>query len=176
MGVDPGSRMTGYGILRFHNNQYHHITHGTINVASLPTLAQRLRVIHETLYELIETHKPRTVAIEQAFVHKNPKTALILGQARGAIIVAVGRAGLSFEEYTPRQVKQAIVGYGAAGKEQVQHMIKALLNLELEPDSDAADALGVAITHCQTGSPLAQFARRSRTRKSSFRGMKIDDR
>lgn len=152
LGIDPGSRMTGYGVIRQTGRQITYLGSGCINVVrSLKgeeaTLADKLKVIHDGVMELIQQFQPTEFAIEQVFMARNPDSALKLGQARGAAIVAAAVSGLPVAEYAARLVKQAVVGTGAADKQQVQHMVMALLKLTHKPQADAADALAVALCH-----------------------------
>lgn len=148
LGIDPGSQCTGYGIIQAsHLTQPAYLAHGHIRTRGNDA-GQRLWQIYQGLVEVIQTHQPHEVAIEQIFMKDNPQTALKLGQARGAAMVAAAGYALSLSEYTPRQVKQAIVGYGAAAKAQVQQMIKILLKMPESPQADAADALAIALCHC----------------------------
>ena len=146
LGIDPGSRRTGFGIV---NAVGSNITYVTSGVIRLPTdaLPARLKVIFENLSELIGEYKPDEMAIEDVFFARDPRAALKLGQARGAAIVAGVQADIPVAEYSARTVKQAVVGNGAASKEQVQHMVVRLLSLSAVPQEDAADALAVAICH-----------------------------
>ena len=146
LGIDPGSRLTGYGIICVEGNRSSYLTSGCIRVTA-SSLGERLQQIFAGLQEIIQTYNPVEAAIEQVFVHQNPGSALKLGQARGVAIVAVAGAALPVAEYSARQVKQAVVGHGAAKKEQVQHMVRVLLNLSGKLQADAADALGVALCH-----------------------------
>ena len=150
LGIDPGSRITGYGLIHAKpNNQYTFIACGCVRIEK-ETLGNKLKRIHEVIAELVQTFAPVEAAVEQIFFHENPGTALKLGQARGAAIAAAALHGLSIHEYTARQVKKSIVGYGAAAKEQMQHMIQILLNLKEKPQVDAADALAIALCHAYT--------------------------
>jgi crossover junction endodeoxyribonuclease RuvC len=155
LGIDPGSRITGYGVIRLEapKNSLCYVTSGCIKVAEEKT-SEKLHQIFQDLCTVIQEHHPTEVAIEQIFMHQNPGSALKLGQARGAAIVAVAHHGLNVAEYTARQVKQAVAGYGAAEKKQVQQMVKILLNLSKVPQTDAADALAIAICHAHTRSSL----------------------
>ena len=147
LGVDPGSRITGYGIIQVQPNHAHtFLAAGCIRLEK-EDLGGKLRQIHHVLAELIQTYAPTEAVFEQIFLDKNPGTALKLGQARGAAIAVAAVHALSIHEYTARQVKKAIVGYGAADKQQMQHMVKFLLKLETTPPVDAADALGAALCH-----------------------------
>lgn len=168
IGIDPGSRRTGYGLIRVEGNHSHYITCGFLDLTS-PTPAIRLQTIFTRLQELLALHQPHEAAIEQIFMHANPSSALKLGQARGAAIVALT---IPVSEYSARQVKQSVVGYGAAKKEQVQHMVKKLLNITEDLQADAADALAIALCHAHTRSsliPLGSQKKRTKKRSSSWR-------
>ncbi|MGA9616856.1 MAG: crossover junction endodeoxyribonuclease RuvC [Serratia proteamaculans] len=147
LGIDPGSRVTGYGLIRQQGRQLTYIASGCIRtvVDDMPT---RLKLIYAGVSEIITQFKPDFFAIEQVFMAKNPDSALKLGQARGVAIVAAVNQDLEVFEYAARQVKQTVVGTGAAEKAQVQHMVRSLLKLSANPQADAADALAIAITHC----------------------------
>lgn len=146
IGIDPGSRFTGVGIIDSNGQSYKLIYHGVIKLGSRP-LPERLGDIFSGVSDLIQQHQPELMAVEDVFVSKNASSALKLGQARGAAICAGITHQLSVGEYTPRAVKQAVVGKGGADKTQVQHMVRLLLNITGDLSSDAADALGVAICH-----------------------------
>lgn len=149
LGVDPGSRITGFGIIDVVGNGQKFITCGCIKIKATTNTnwADRLLQVFQDLTQIINEYKPEHLSIEQVFVHKNVQGALKLGQARGAAIVAAANLGLAMDEYSPREIKQAVVGYGAADKQQVQHMTQVILNLSKLPQADAADALAVAICH-----------------------------
>lgn len=151
LGIDPGSRVTGYGVIRVQalKNSLEYVASGCIKVAEEET-PQKLHQIFQGLSLVVEKYQPTEVAIEQIFMHHNVSSALKLGQARGAAIVAAAHYYLPIAEYTARQVKQAVASYGAAEKKQVQQMVKALLSLSKAPQADAADALAVAICHAHT--------------------------
>jgi crossover junction endodeoxyribonuclease RuvC len=150
LGLDPGSRRTGYGVIERRGADWVHVAHGCVTVtAAEETLAERLRVIFEGLRELIAAHAPGEVAIERVFVNRNVDSALKLGQARGAALCAVPK-GLPVFEYAPRAIKLALVGSGAAEKVQVAHMIRTLLGLQGRVTADAADALAVAVCHAHS--------------------------
>ena len=149
LGIDPGSIITGYGIIDTDEKNNIYVTSGCIRVGK-KSWPERLSVIFEDLSELVDQFKPEVVAIEQVFVHKNVSSALKLGQARGVAIVAAARQGLPLAEYAPRQIKKAIVGYGGAEKPQIQYMIQLLLGLSGVPQRDAADALAIAICHARS--------------------------
>lgn len=146
LGIDPGSRVTGYAILKVVKNKQQYIASGCIRVKG-KTAAENLGQIYAGLKEIIQTYQPEEAAVEQVFMHKNPSSALKLGQARGAALVACAAHNLVIAEYATRQVKLAVVGYGAAEKNQVQRMVCAMLNLSGKIQADAADALAVAICH-----------------------------
>jgi len=148
LGIDPGSRCTGYGILEQDNGlSPTYVTHGYIATNSTD-MSQKLLQIHQNLVDIIQLHQPNEIAIEQVFLSQNPQTALKLGQARGAALVATAGHDLPMAEYSARQIKKSVVGYGAAAKTQIQHMIKILLKLSKPVQADAADALAVALCHC----------------------------
>ena len=149
LGIDPGSRLTGFGIIRSNGSEYHYIGSGCIRTQSGEFNA-RLLHIYQALKEIIHKYKPEEAAIEQVFMHKNASSALKLGHARGAAIIALGESVNLIAEYSPRQIKQAVIGYGAAEKIQVQSMVQRLLNLNEVPQSDAADALATAICHANS--------------------------
>ena len=146
LGVDPGSRITGYGIIDFDGSRLAHVSSGCI-AARGDHLGERLRRIFDALSEVVAGHDPDEMAVESVFVHRNPDSALKLGQARGAALLAGLTRDVPVFEYAPNQVKQAVTGRGHAGKEQVQHMVKVLLGVDQVPPQDAADALAVAICH-----------------------------
>lgn len=147
LGVDPGSRITGYGLIDAAGGQMRFVSCGVIKTNSAFPFSQRINEIFEGINEIIQLYNPAVAAIEDVFVSQNPRSALKLGQARGAAVVAAMQNGLAVFDYSPKLVKQSVVGYGQAEKGQVQHMIKVLLGLPKEPSSDAADALAVALCH-----------------------------
>jgi len=147
IGIDPGSRITGYGVIEKDGHRLGFVTCGTIRTEKEKDFSRRLLVIFEGLSEVMELHQPEVAAVEDLFVAHNPRSALKLGQARGTAVVAAMKQGLAVHDYSPRMIKQAVAGYGQAQKEQVQHMVRALLELSGSPSSDAADALAVAICH-----------------------------
>jgi len=150
LGIDPGSRITGYGIISKQGNRLIHIDNGAIFTQSAKDFPQRLEQIFTGLSAVIAQYQPEAVAVENVFLAKNAQSALKLGQARGAAIVAAVNVGLCVFEYTALQVKQAVVGSGRAEKVQVQQMIKALLNLPEVAQEDASDALAVAVCHAHS--------------------------
>ena len=150
LGIDPGSRVTGYGVIRAEKGQFYYIDSGCIRTTTDEGLSRRLMDIFDGICELLESHTPDEVAIEQVFMHQNPSSALKLGHARGAAMVAVASHRTPLFEYSAREVKQAVVGYGAAEKEQVKQMVVNILLLNRVPQTDAADALAIAICHSHT--------------------------
>ncbi len=151
LGIDPGLRVTGFGVVDRDGQRLAYVTSGCIRTNDKGELPERLRTILDGLAEVIDTHHPEHVAIEKVFVNVNPQSTLLLGQARGAAICAAVLADLPVAEYTALQVKQAVVGKGHAHKEQVQEMVKRLLKLPGYPSADAADALACAICHAHGG-------------------------
>jgi len=146
LGIDPGSRLTGYGVIEDSPRGYRYIASGSIKVQA-DYFPDRLKQIFDGIVQVVGMYHPEQMAIEQVFMHKNADSALKLGQARGAAICAVHTFNLPVFEYAARQVKQAVVGKGAADKLQVQHMVKMLLNIQGEMQIDASDALGISICH-----------------------------
>jgi crossover junction endodeoxyribonuclease RuvC len=155
LGIDPGLRTTGFGLIEKQGKQLRYIASGTIKTVSEGALPGRLKIILNGIGEIVQTYQPDCAAIEKVFVNVNPQSTLLLGQARGAAIAALVGAELDVAEYTALQVKQAVVGHGKAAKEQVQDMVARLLVLPGLPGSDAADALGVAICHAHSHDALA---------------------
>ena len=149
LGIDPGSRRTGFGIIEVQQQRLIYLGSGGINLRAT-TLPLRLQEIYTGITQIIRQYQPTTAAIEQVFMHRNVAAALKLGQARGVAIVAAVQAGLDLYEYAPTQIKQAVVGQGHAEKIQVQHMVRVLLSLATMPSTDAADALAIAICHAHT--------------------------
>jgi crossover junction endodeoxyribonuclease RuvC len=149
LGLDPGSLRTGYGVIDCKAGGERHVVSGCIDVAG-QDMVVRLQRIYRAVAQLVLEHRPDMVAIERVFVHRNPDSALKLGQARGVALCAAASAGASVHEYAPRAIKMAITGYGAAAKPQVAQMVRNLLLLEVKLTADAADALAVALCHSQT--------------------------
>ena len=164
LGVDPGSRITGYGVIRTEGRHIQYLDSGCIRMGEKP-LSERLQIIYAGLAELIATYRPVEFAIEQVFLARNADSALKLGQARGAAIVCAANAGLPVFEYSARQVKQAVVGKGGAEKSQVQHMVQALLNLSSRPQADAADALAIALSHSNLRQSMLRLNGSTRVRR-----------
>lgn len=153
IGIDPGLRTTGFGIIHKQGSRLTYIASGTIKTIE-GSLPERLKTILSGVSEIVRTYQPDCAAIEKVFVNVNPQSTLLLGQARGAAICALVAADLAVAEYTALQVKQGVVGHGRARKEQVQDMVQRLLALNGTPGADAADALGVAICHAHGGDTL----------------------
>lgn len=152
LGIDPGIATTGFGVVREERNgQLTALAHGVIETPKIEPLPRRLQMLNQQLRDLIETWQPQEAAVEELFFATNAKTAMIVGQARGVVLLTLQNAGVEIHEYTPLQVKQAISGYGQADKKQMQEMVRLLLNLSKIPKpDDAADALAIAITHLQS--------------------------
>lgn len=150
LGIDPGLRTTGFGVIEKHGNKLAYIASGTIKTEAEQALPQRLKTILQGVAQIVGQYQPQVAAVEIVFVNVNPQSTLLLGQARGAAICGLVAADLQVAEYTALQVKQAVVGHGKAHKEQVQHMVQRLLQLPGLPGTDAADALGVAICHANS--------------------------
>jgi crossover junction endodeoxyribonuclease RuvC len=151
LGIDPGIAIVGYGIVYYSGNRFKVLEYGSIQTQANMELSERLRVIYDNINFLIERYKPDVISVEELFFNTNVKTAISVGHGRGVILLAGSKAGLNVFEYTPLQVKQAVVGYGRATKSQVQQMIKTILSLESIPKpDDVADALAVAICHAHS--------------------------
>jgi crossover junction endodeoxyribonuclease RuvC len=161
LGIDPGLRTTGFGVIESAGSKLHYVASGTIRTESVvsASLPLRLKMIFDGVRELAARYQPNCASVEIVFVNVNPQSTLLLGQARGAALTALVSADLTVAEYTALQMKKAIVGHGQARKEQVQEMVKRLLALPGLPGKDASDALGMAICHAHAGSSLAALAR-----------------
>jgi crossover junction endodeoxyribonuclease RuvC len=149
LGVDPGSAVTGFGVIERHQGGIVHVAHGTLRPRG-ESLAARLGRLHRDLREIIACHEPDVAAVEQVFVAVSARSALVLGQARGAILAALAEGGLPVCEYAATQTKQAVTGSGRATKPQVQKMVQRLLALDRKPATDACDALAAAVCHAQS--------------------------
>jgi len=150
LGIDPGTGITGFGIIDIEGNRLRHVDNGIIKTRSTAPLAERLQLIYRGLQQIIADYQPGYMSVEQVFLARNPRAALTLGHARGAALLAGVNATLEVFEYSALQVKSAVVGYGHADKQQVQHMVKTLLNLPEIAQEDASDALAVAICHAHS--------------------------
>ncbi len=160
LGIDPGLRTTGFGVIDVQGSELCYVASGTVSTRHLEAgvLPLRLKVLFDGLREVVGRYAPDCAAVEIVFVNVNPQSTLLLGQARGACVTALVSNNLEVAEYTALQMKQAVVGYGRADKQQVQAMVQRLLQLPGLPGPDAADALGIAITHAHAGSALAKLA------------------
>lgn len=156
LGLDPGTATTGYGLVRLEpNGNLQAIKYGAIRTSKNAPAPERLVLLYDQLQDLLREHHPETVAVEKLFFQRNVTTALAVGQARGVMLLALARAGLEVYEYTPNEIKQAVAGYGSAGKRQVQEMVRVLLGLnDIPRPDDAADALAVAICHLHSARML----------------------
>lgn len=152
LGIDPGTATTGFGLVRdLQDGSLRMVEYGVITTPKEEAAHQRLKMLYHELKKLIRRHKPESVAVEKLFFQRNVSTAIAVGQARGVVMLAIAEASLDVAEYTPNEVKQAVVGYGSADKKQVQEMVRVLLSLPSIPKpDDAADALAIAITHLHT--------------------------
>jgi crossover junction endodeoxyribonuclease RuvC len=166
LGIDPGSRLTGFGVVDFEGDRATYVASGAIS-SGKGEFSDRLKIIFNSVSEIVSEYRPDVVAVETVFMHKSAGSALKLGHARSAAICATFEHDVEVREYAPRAIKQAIVGSGAASKEQVQHMVVAMLRLQGEPSSDAADALAAALCHGhhrrlqeRLGADVAQAGRR----------------
>ncbi len=150
LGIDPGISSCGFGLVRYHNNKYQLLDSGTIKTSSKNSTSEKLQQIFFGLNKIIKKNKPDFLAVEDSFFSKNVKSLKVMSQAKGVILLAGAQAGLSVKEYSTREVKQSVVGRGEASKNQVQFMVKALLNIKSDNlAEDASDALAVAFCHCQ---------------------------
>ncbi|MFQ8601832.1 MAG: crossover junction endodeoxyribonuclease RuvC [Anaerovoracaceae bacterium] len=148
LGIDPGYAILGYGIVEKTGNKFRVCDYGAVTTDAKMPMNERLEYLYDSLREIIEEHRPDVASIEELFFNTNAKTAILVGQARGVAVLACVKGGLEIEEYTPLQIKQALVGYGRAEKKQVQMMVKTILNLRQIPKpDDTADALAAAICH-----------------------------
>lgn len=163
LGIDPGLRTTGFGVIEVEGSKLHYVASGTIKTDALPIgdLPGRLKIIFEGVREVASRYRPDCASMEIVFVNVNPQSTLLLGQARGAALAALVSGDLAVSEYTALQMKKAVVGHGQARKEQVQAMVARLLALPGEPGKDAADALGLAICHAHAGASFAAISRKT---------------
>ena len=158
LGIDPGLRITGFGVIDKQGSKLVYVSSGCIKTTETASLPDRIKTILDGIAEVVGAHSPHQAAVEKVFVNVNPQSTLLLGQARGAAIAALVGAGLPVAEYTALQVKQAVVGHGKAAKEQVQQMVMRLLQLPGTPSPDAADALACAICHAHGGQGLGALS------------------
>jgi len=160
LGIDPGLQTTGFGVVDAEGSTLHYVASGTITTTHLARgdLPGRIKVLFDGVREVVARYAPHEAALEIVFVNVNPQSTLLLGQARGAALAALVASGLPVSEYTALQMKKAVVGHGQARKEQIQEMVSRLLHLPGQPGKDAADALGLAVTHAHAGHTLAALA------------------
>ena len=156
LGIDPGSRKTGYGLIENTGNRIRHLASGCIRLNAKHPLSDRLSILSRELEQLIEEFRPDCGVVEKIFFAKNAQSALTLGHARGVILLKFSERNLPIHEYQTLKIKQTVVGVGRADKDQIQHMVKILLNLQNKLQEDEADALAVAITHAHLGLSLKQ--------------------
>lgn len=147
LGVDPGSIVTGYGLIEKKNNQMSCIGAGAITSTNKLPFYQRIHSIYQSMVDIMDRYRPQEMAIEDVFFAKNVKSALKIGHARGAVLIAAVQSHVKIFEYTPLEIKQSVVGYGRASKKQVQAMVQVILNLETQPNTDTSDALATAVCH-----------------------------
>lgn len=168
LGIDPGSNITGFGIVDIKDNHATHVTHGKICTGNVE-LAVKLSAVFAKITSIIDEFRPEEVAVEKVFMHRNADSALKLGQARGAVITACALQNIPVFEYTPNQIKQAVVGKGHAAKQQVQHMVKVLLCLDRIPETDAADALAIALCHAHSRTGMQRMYLAGNMRRGRLR-------
>lgn len=170
LGIDPGLRNTGFGIIDAQRAQLNYVASGVISTAhkDIGDLPGRIGVLYEGVHEIVQHYQPQTSAIEIVFVNVNPQSTLMLGQARGALISALVSCRLHVSEYTALQLKKSVVGHGKARKEQVQEMVTRLLKLPAHPSADAADALALAICHAHAGHSMLHLSQATNLRRRSY--------
>lgn len=153
LGIDPGSNVTGYGIIEKNGRDFNTLKWGAISTKQYPSFPEKLKKIYDDLEEVIKSYRPTTAAVEKIFFAKNPQSVIKLGQARGVALLAAINSGLGIAEYTPLEIKQSVTGYGMAGKSQMQSMVAKILSLKENPKPfDSSDALAVAICHIHSAS------------------------
>jgi crossover junction endodeoxyribonuclease RuvC len=165
LGVDPGSAATGFGLVERSGGRVLHVLHGILRPPKGADLSVRLHYLHSELLKVLGEAKADVAVVERVFLAANPRSAIVLGQARGALLAGLGEAGVRVVEVSAREAKKAITGSGAADKAQMQHMVSRLLNLDKAPPTDAADALALALSYAQAGA-LADLPIRSRGRNN----------
>ncbi|MDR0405898.1 MAG: crossover junction endodeoxyribonuclease RuvC [Clostridiales bacterium] len=160
LGIDPGIATVGFGVIDFHANKFVTVEYGAVLSPADAEMPARLKMVYDDMSYIVDKYKPDEVAVEELFFNTNVKTAIMVGQARGVLMLSAANRGVPVYEYTPLQVKQAVVGYGRAEKTQVQQMVKAILGLcETPKPDDTADALAVAICHAHSGAARARLLR-----------------
>jgi crossover junction endodeoxyribonuclease RuvC len=172
LGIDPGTRHLGWGLVLSEANRVRHVAHGVLDADERLPLAERLLILDRGLTEMLQLHKPDAASVETLFFHKDPQAASKLGHARGVVLLSLARAGVPFGEYAPALVKSALTGNGRAEKAQVAQMIRMILCLEVIPKPDAADALALALTHLRRAPLDAQLRARAATNPSLIRLLK----
>lgn len=170
LGVDPGSVATGFGLVEREGGRVRHLRHGILRPSKGTELSERLHFLHAQLCEILAEAKPEVAVVERVFLASNPRSAIVLGQARGALLAGLGSAGVRVVEVAAREAKKAITGSGAADKAQMQNMVTRVLKLEKAPPTDAADALALALSYAQAG-VLADLPVRSRRGRNNRRAM-----
>ncbi|MCP5464459.1 MAG: crossover junction endodeoxyribonuclease RuvC [Deltaproteobacteria bacterium] len=158
LGIDPGSRITGFGLVQKSGNRHSHIENGAIFLDDRLDFSAKLKELNDRITKLIKAHQPDVLVVENIFFHKNPKSTQKLGEVRGAVILTAALNELPLFEYTPLEVKKAITGYGRATKDQIQYMICKLLNLKDRAEENASDALAIALCHAQNLGGTARTA------------------
>ena len=171
LGVDPGSQATGYGVIDRVDGQLRWVAHGVLRPMRTASLPMRLAALARDLGGLVEQYRPDVASVEGVFVSASARSALVLGQARGAALTALGAAALPLVEYAPARIKQSVSGSGRAAKDQMQRMVRRLLALERTPPADAADALAAAICHARAGGLELEGLTRPRRRRSARRAV-----
>ena len=171
LGIDPGSSVTGYGVVARVGGELVHVASGTVRPPRKASLPVRLHFVYTALGEVIRHHRPDVAVVEQVFVATSPRSALVLGQARGVALAALAAGEVGVSEYAATSIKQAVTGSGRAPKSQVQHMVRRLLALDSTPASDAADALAAAICHAHASRIVALGAGRRPLRRPAHRGL-----
>ncbi len=171
LGVDPGSNATGFGLIEGGGGRVRHLRHGVLRPPAGAALAVRLRSLYVGLLEVLEETKPDVAVVERVFLATNPHSALVLGQARGALLASIGAAGVEVHELAAREAKKSVTGSGAAGKDQIQDMVTRLLVLDRRPPTDAADALALALTFAQAGRLAGLSVRGSARRRNHRKAM-----
>lgn len=161
LGIDPGLQTAGFGVIDMQGTQLQYVASGTIRTDVSQSLPERLKVLYEGVREVVARYQPEAAVVEIVFVNNNPQATLLLGQARGCCVTALVSTGMTVHEYTALQLKKAVAGYGRAGKAEVQEMVMRLLKLPGLPGQDAADALGLAITHAHVGAAMDRLRQAS---------------
>jgi crossover junction endodeoxyribonuclease RuvC len=147
LGVDPGSVVTGYGLVEKKNQIFRCVDAGVVQASKKQPFAERIHAIYRSMVDIMSRHRPQEMAIEDVFFAKNPKSALKIGHARGAVLIAAVECGIGIHEYAATEIKQSVVGYGRASKEQVRSMVSVILKLDFQPKLDTSDALAAAVCH-----------------------------